>query len=147
MNEDTNNYQEKEISNEDVQKLIEAVEKLGYSVNSNSEKNYDYDYYEIERKIIEDVTRIKANADQYGEVVDVVGRRAILTRGSNGRGNGYAYEYKLSDGRVVSNDYAWELANAGKLRNIVGSHNKGRKYIRSVGDGITSNSLSRLPRF
>ena len=119
----------------------------GNSTSSSGNYNDERDYFEIERRIVDDVTRIKANADSYGEVVDVVGRRAVLARRENGRGSGYEYEYKLSDGRIVSNDYAWELANAGKLRNIIGSHNKGRKYIRAVGDGVSKNNLGALPRF
>ena len=119
----------------------------GSSTPNSGNYNDERDYFEIERRIVDDVTRIKANADSYGEVVDVVGRRAVLARRENGRGSGYEYEYKLSDGRIVSNDYAWELANAGKLRNIIGSHNKGRKYIRAVGDGVSKNNLGALPRF
>lgn len=114
--------------------------------NTNS-STYNRDAYEIEREIIRQVQIIKMNADKYGEPTDVVGRRAVLARSSNGRGNGYQFEYLLADGRVVSNDECWELANAGKLRNIIGSHNKGRKYIRSAGDGIRDNNLSNLPPF
>ena len=114
--------------------------------NPNS-STYNRDAYEIEREIIRQVQIIKMNADKYGEPTDVVGRRAILARSSNGRGNGYQFEYLLADGRVVSNDEAWELANAGKLKNIIGSHNKDRKYIRRVGDGVRENNLGNLPGF
>ena len=121
-------------------------ETTGSSSNSSSQ-TYDGDNFEIEREIIRQVQIIKMNADKYGKVVEVVGRRAVLARSTNGRGNGYQFEYLLSDGRIVSNDYAWELANAGKLKNIIGSHNKGRKYIRKVGDGVTGNNLGNLPGF
>ena len=114
--------------------------------NTNS-STYNRDAYEIEREIIRQVQTIKMNADKYGEPTDVVGRRAVLARSSNGRGNGYQFEYLLADGRIVSNDEAWELANAGKLRSIIGSHNKSRKYIRRVGDGVRANNLGNLPGF
>ena len=114
--------------------------------NTNS-STYNRDAYEIEREIIRQVQIIKMNGDKYGEPTDVVGRRAVLARSSNSRGNGYQFEYLLADGRVVSNDEAWELANAGKLRNTIGSHNKDRKYIRRVGDGVRENNLGNLPGF
>ena len=120
----------------------------GTNENSNTNSStYNGDAYEIEREIIRQVQIIKMNADKYGEPTDVVGRRAVLARSSNGRGNGYQFEYLLADGRVVSNDEAWELANAGKLRNIIGSHNKSRKYIRRLGDGVRANNLGNLPGF
>ena len=117
--------------------------------NSNEVKGTeksDYDYAETESKLIDEIQKIKQNADSYGDVVQVVGRRPKVAD-SNGRGNGYAYEYKLSDGRVVSNDEAWTLANAGKLQGVTGSHNHGRKFIRGVGDGQTDNNLGNLPGF
>lgn len=116
------------------------------STSTDYTRDDEYDY-QIEREIIRQVQLIKMNADKYGEVTDVVGRRAVLARSSTGRGNGYQFEYLLADGRIVSTDECWELANAGKLRNIIGSHNKGRKYIRSAGDGIRDNNLSSLPGF
>ena len=120
----------------------------GTNENSNTNSStYNGDAYEIEREIIRQVQIIKMNADKYGDPTDVVGRRAILARSSNGRGNGYQFEYLLADGRIVSNDEAWDLANAGKLRSIIGSHNKSRKYIRRVGDGVRANNLGNLPGF
>lgn len=108
----------------------------------------DYDYFEVEQKIIKQIQEIKRNADSYGDVVEIVGRRAILAKSNNGsRGNGYEFEYLLSDGRIMSNDQCWELANAGKIKNVISSHNHGRKYIRSVGDGMSENNLSNLPTF
>lgn len=119
----------------------------GGDSNSNQRsEDGDYNYYEVEQQIINQIQQIKSNADSYGPVVDVVARRSIVAD-SNGRGNGYEYEYQLSDGRVVSNDVAWELANAGKLNGVVGSHNHGRKYIRNVGDGNPDNNLGNLPTF
>ena len=108
----------------------------------------DYNYFEVEQKIIKQIQEIKRNADSYGDVVEIVGRRAILTKSNNGgRGNGYEFEYLLSDGRIMSTDQCWELANAGKIKNVIGSHNHGRKYIRSVGDGMLENNLGNLPTF
>lgn len=108
----------------------------------------DYDYFEVEQKIIKQIQEIRRNADSYGDVVEIVGRRAILAKSNNGgRGNGYEFEYLLSDGRIMSTDQCWELANAGKIKNVIGSHNHGRKYIRSVGDGMLENNLSNLPTF
>ena len=108
----------------------------------------DYDYFEVEQKIIKQIQEIKRNADSYGDVVEIVGRRAILAKSNNGgRGNGYEFEYLLSDGRIMSNDQCWELANAGKIKNVISSHNHGRKYIRSVGDGMSENNLGNLPTF
>lgn len=106
----------------------------------------NYNKTETERQIVEDVKYVQQHESEYGDVVDVVARRPIPAD-SDGRGDGVVYEYKLSDGRVVSNDEAWELANAHKLRNIIGSHNHGRKYIRSVGDGDDENNLGNLPTF
>lgn len=97
---------------------------------------------EVERKIIEDVQRVKANLDSYGDEVEVVAKRVVISEDG-----GYEYEYKLSDDRVVSNDYAWEMAQAGRLRHIIGSHNKGKKHIKSVGDGRAENNLGSIPRF
>lgn len=108
----------------------------------------DYDYFEVEQKIIKQIQEIKRNADSYGDVVEIVGRRAVLAKSNNGgRGNGYEFEYLLSDGRIMSNDQCWELANAGKIKNVISSHNHGRKYIRSVGDGMSENNLGNLPTF
>lgn len=124
--------------------------------NSNSrlirdyrkDSNGDYDYFEVEQKIIKQIQEIKRNADSYGDVVEIVGRRAILAKSNNGgRGNRYEFEYLLSDGRIMSTDQCWELANAGKIKNVIGSHNHGRKYIRSVGDGMLENNLGNLPTF
>lgn len=145
------------------QQLISELSKQGGDENllnqqfpsSNQRRNADsnqrfedsnYNYYEVEQQIINQIQQIKANADSYGPVVDVVARRSIVAD-SDGRGNGYEYEYQLSDGRIVSNDAAWELANAGKLNGVVGSHNHGRKYIRNVGDGNPDNNLGNLPTF
>lgn len=115
-----------------------------YRKNSNG----DYDYFEVEQKIIKQIQEIKRNADSYGDVVEIVGRRAILAKSNNGgRGNRYEFEYLLSDGRIMSTDQCWELANAGKIKNVIGSHNHGRKYIRSVGDGMPENNLGNLPTF
>lgn len=112
------------------------------------DSNSDYDYFEVEQKIIKQIQEIKRNADSYGDVVEIVGRRAVLVKLDNGgRGNGYEFEYLLSDGRIMSNDQCWELANAGKIKNVIGSHNHGRKYIRSVGDGKLENNLGNLPPF
>lgn len=150
INNDNNNQNQQVQMTEEEQSQEQeppSSNQRGNSASSSSDYNDERDYFEIERRIVDDITRIKANADSYGEVVDVVGRRAVLARRENGRGNGYEYEYKLSDGRIVSNDYAWELANAGKLRNIISSHNRGRKYIRAVGDGVSKNNLGALPRF
>ena len=104
---------------------------------------------ETERRIMDDVRKIEQNTEMYGECVEVIARRSVIATPDElgDRGNGYEYEYKLSDGRVVSNDEAWNLANAGKLKNAIGSHNHGRKHIRSVGDGNTENNLSDLPTF
>ena len=108
----------------------------------------DYNYFEVEQKIIKQIQEIKRNADSYGDVVEIVGRRAILAKSNNGgRGNRYEFEYLLSDGRIMSTDQCWELANAGKIKNVIGSHNHGRKYIRSVGDGVSENNLGNLPTF
>ena len=112
------------------------------------DSNGDYDYFEVEQKIIKQIQEIKRNADSYGDVVEIVGRRAILAKSNNGgRGNRYEFEYLLSDGRIMSTDQCWELANAGKIKNVIGSHNHGRKYIRSVGDGVSENNLGNLPTF
>lgn len=112
------------------------------------DSNGDYDYFEVEQKIIKQIQEIKRNADSYGDVVEIVGRRAVLVKSDNGgRGNGYEFEYLLSDGRIMSNDQCWELANAGKIKNVISSHNHGRKYIRSVGDGMSENNLGNLPTF
>ena len=113
-------------------------------------EEYDrHDAIETERRIVEEVRNIENNASTYGEEVEVIARRAIIAESDElgNRGNGYVYEYKLSDGRIVSNDEAWTLANAGRLKNVIGSHNHGRKHIRSVGDGNTKNNLSDLPTF
>lgn len=112
------------------------------------DSNGDYNYFEVEQKIIKQIQEIKRNADSYGDVVEIVGRRAVLAKSDNGgRGNGYEFEYLLSDGRIMSNDQCWELANAGKIKNVISSHNHGRKYIRSVGDGMSENNLGNLPTF
>ena len=117
--------------------------------DENREEYSRRDAFETERRIVEEVRTIENNADSYGEEVEIVARRAILAEPDElgTRGNGYEYEYKLSDGRVLSNDECWELANAHKIKNVIGSHNHGRKYIRSVGDGNPHNNLSDLPTF
>lgn len=112
-------------------------------------QNDSYDYFEVEKQIINEVQEIRKNADNYGDEVEIVGRRAVLAKSDDNRsrGNGYQFEYLLSDGRIMTNDECWELANAGKIKNVIGSHNHGRKYIRSVGDGKLENNLGNLPSF
>lgn len=118
----------------------------GNSRSLEGTSNDDYNYFEVEQKLMSQIEKIQQNANSYGQIVEVVGRRSVISE-SDGRGNGFEFEYKLSDGRIVSNDQAWELANAGKIKNVIGSHNHGRKYIRSVGDGVTDNNLGNLPTF
>ena len=65
----------------------------------------------------------------------------------NERGNGYYYEYLLDDGTIVSDTQAYEMAINGQLEGIMGSHNKGRNYIRTIGDGKDGNDLNDLPTF
>lgn len=110
------------------------------------EKNSNYNHAKVEEELVAQVREIKNKAETYGEKVDVVGRRSVFAEG-DGRGNGYKYEYKLSDGRIVNGDEAWELANAGRLNGVVGSHNHGRKHIKNVGDGNVENNLGNLPSF
>ena len=116
------------------------------SINNGANSKSDYDYFDVEQQIVNEIQQIKQNADNYGDVVEIVGRRSRLVE-SESRGNGYEYEYLLSDGRIVTNDQCWELANAGKIKNVIGSHNHARKYVRSVGDGTTENNLGNLPTF
>lgn len=121
------------------------------NLNTN---NYDNSYsnktlkskFEIEKKIREDANYAKQNADKFGEVVDVVAYRSVLSPTEDG-GYTTVRQYKLSDGRVVSNEEAWTLCNAGKIRGYIGSHNRGKKHIKAIGDGNVKNNLGNLPLF
>ena len=103
----------------------------------------DVKILEEKRRIIEEIHKIRSNPDAYGEEVEIVAKRATLSM----KRRGYEYEFKLSDGRIVSNDEAWTLAIAGKIKNVIGSQNKGNKYIRTVGDGKLGNNLGAIPNF
>lgn len=119
--------------------------------NTNNTNNYENSYssktkFEIEKKIREDANYAKQNADKFGEVVDVVAYRSVLSPTEDG-GYTTVRQYKLSDGRVVSNEEAWTLCNAGKIRGYIGSHNRGKKHIKAIGDGNVKNNLGNLPLF
>lgn len=82
----------------------------------------------------------------------IIARRKVDLNNNNNqdneyRGNGYAYEYKLDNGDIVNNEQAYELALNGQLDGVMASHNKGTKYIRTIGDGKDGNDLNDLPNF
>lgn len=98
----------------------------------------DNNHMAIMKQIKKDLQYVRDHQDEYGEPVNVVGRRQAA---------GGGFEYKLSDGRIVSNEEAWSLANAHKLKGFMGSHNNGRKYIKTIADGNPDNNITNLDTF
>lgn len=63
------------------------------------------------------------------------------------RRTGWAYEYLLDNGQVITTEQAYDMAMQGLLENIQCSTNKGVKYVRSMPDGNPDNDLQDLPTF
>lgn len=56
--------------------------------------------------------------------------------------------YKLSDGRVIGREMAFQMAIDKELKGYIPAVSKtGEAYIRSSADGDLSNNLQNLPEF
>ncbi|WP_304427886.1 DUF3892 domain-containing protein [uncultured Clostridium sp.] len=62
--------------------------------------------------------------------------------------SGEISEYKLSDGRIIGREVAFQMVLDKQLKGYIPAVSKtGEAYIRSGADGDLSNNLQNLPEF